>query len=123
MAPRWGAIAVGSIALLSFLAGALWAWRFNAFALVPALGITLPLAALIGSARGQGVGSLMVDMVLIAACVEAGYVVWLVAYALTDTAPADETPCRVPARAAQSAERLRVGTPPLHHAPVERNSL
>jgi hypothetical protein len=120
---------VWSIALLSFLAGALWARRFNAFALVPALGIALPLAALIGRARGEGIGSLIADMVVIAACVEAGYVAWLVARAFTDTTPADETQCRSPARAAQSAERLRVGAAPrallptLHDAPVERNSL
>jgi hypothetical protein len=108
MASGWEAIAMGSIALLSFLAGALLGLRANVLVLVPALGIALPLVALICIARGETVGSLIVDMAVTAACVEAGYIATLVARALVDAARAGETPCRFPV----SNRRQLRDTPP-----------
>lgn len=105
---------MASIVLLSFLAGALLGLRANVLVLVPALGIALPLVALICIARGETVGSLIVDMAVTAACVEAGYIATLVARALVDAARAGETPCRFPV----SNRRELRDTPPAENAPA-----
>ena len=104
---------MGSIALLSFLAGALLGLRANVLVLVPALGIALLLVALICIARGETVGSLIADMAVTAACLEAGYIATLVALALVDAARGGETPCRSPLT---SRRELR-DTPPAGPAP------
>ena len=109
MASGWEAIAMGSIALLSFLAGALLGLRANVLVLVPALGIALPLVALICIARGEMVGSLIVDMAVAATCIEAGYIATLVALALVDARRAGETPRRFPV---SSRRKLRDTPPP-----------
>jgi hypothetical protein len=82
--PRWEAIAMGIIALLGFLVGALLALRWNLLALVPVIGAALPLVALIGIARGEGAGSIAVDMLVTLTCIEAGYIARLIAYGLVD---------------------------------------
>ena len=75
---------MGIIALLGFLVGALLALRWNLLALVPVIGAALPLVALIGIARGEGAGSLAVDMLVTVTCIEAGFVARLIAYGLVD---------------------------------------
>jgi len=85
------------IALLSFLAGALLASQRKVFVLVPSLGVALPLVAWIGLARGEGLSSLILDMVLTASCAEAGYVARLVGHAFMAATPSGETRCRFPA--------------------------
>jgi hypothetical protein len=72
------------IGLLGLLAGAFLALRWNVLVLVPAIGIALPLVALIGIARGEGAGSLALDMLVAITCIEAGYVARLFAYVLAD---------------------------------------
>jgi hypothetical protein len=75
---------MGIIALLGFLVGALLALRWNLFVLVPVIGTALPMVALIGIARGEGAGSVAVDMLVTITCIEAGFVVRLIAYGLVD---------------------------------------
>jgi hypothetical protein len=62
------------IALLGLFAGILLALRWNVLVLIPAIGTALPLVALIGVARGEGVGSLALEMLVAVTCIEAGYV-------------------------------------------------
>jgi hypothetical protein len=78
--------ALGIIALLSFLFGALLALRWSVLALLPAIGAALVLVALLGVARREGAGSLAVEALVTVTCVEAGYIARLVAYALLDAA-------------------------------------
>jgi hypothetical protein len=66
------------IASLGLLAGILLSLRWNVLVLVPAIGITLPVVALIGLARGEGAGSLALDMLVAVTCIEAGYVARMV---------------------------------------------
>jgi hypothetical protein len=83
-APRREAIAMGIIALLGFFVGALLAMRWNLLVLVPVIGAALPLVALVGIARGEGAGSLAVDMLVTVTCIEAGYIARLIAFGLVD---------------------------------------
>jgi hypothetical protein len=84
MAPGREAVAMGIIALLGFLVGALLALRWNLLVLVPVIGTALPLVALIGIARGEGAGSVAVDMMVTVTCIEAGFIAKLIAYGLVD---------------------------------------
>jgi hypothetical protein len=79
-----GIIALGSIALLSLLIGALLALRWSVLVLLPAIGAALVLVASLGVARGEGAGALAIDLLVTVTCMEAGYIARLVAYALTD---------------------------------------
>ena len=78
--------ALGIIALLSFLIGALLALRWSVLVLFPAIGAALVLVALLGAVRGEGAGSLAIDLLVTVTCMETGYVARLVAYALVDAA-------------------------------------
>jgi hypothetical protein len=78
--------ALGIIALLSFLIGALLALRWSVLVLFPAIGAALVLVVLLGVARGEGAGSLAIDLLVTMTCMEAGYIARLVAYALVDVA-------------------------------------
>jgi hypothetical protein len=78
--------ALGIIALLSFLMGALLALRWSVLALLPAIGAALALVVLLSVARGEGAGSLAIDLLVTVTCMEAGYIARLVAYALADVA-------------------------------------
>jgi hypothetical protein len=83
-APRGEAIAMGIIALLGLLVGALLALRWNLLVLVPVIGAALPLVALIGIARHESAGSVAFDMMVTVTCIEAGYIARLIAYGLVD---------------------------------------
>jgi hypothetical protein len=74
------------IAFLGLSAGVFLASRWNVLVLVPAIGIALPLVALIGIAQGEGVGSLLLDMLIAVTCIEAGYIARLFAYIFADAA-------------------------------------
>jgi hypothetical protein len=81
-----GIIALGIIALLSFLIGALLALRWSVLVLLQAIGAALVLVALLGVARGEGAGALAIDLLVTVTCMEAGYIARLVACALLDAA-------------------------------------
>lgn len=89
-APGWGTVmginALATIALLSFLVGALLALRWSVLVLAPAIGAALVIVTLIGVARGEDAGSLAIDMMVTITCMEAGYIARLIAYALVDAA-------------------------------------
>jgi hypothetical protein len=93
------------IALLSFLIGAFLALRWNVLVLLVAVGATLPLVALIGSARGDDAGSLALDMLVAVTFIEAGYIAKLVAYVYVDAARAV---MRAAILGSRGAERLTV---------------
>ena len=78
--------ALGIIALLSFLIGALLALRWSVLVLLPAIGTALVLVALLGAARGETAGSLAIELLVTVTCMETGYVARLIAYALVDAA-------------------------------------
>jgi len=80
--------ALAIIASLSFLLGAVLALRWSVLVLAPAIGAALVIVALAGLARGEGAGSLAIEMMVTITCMEAGYVGRLVGYALIDAAGA-----------------------------------
>jgi hypothetical protein len=82
----WEGIAMALIALLSFSAGVLLALRSNVLVLLAAVVAVLPLVVLVGIARGEGAGSLAVDMMVTVTCIEGGYIIRLIAYGLADAA-------------------------------------
>jgi hypothetical protein len=81
-----GINALAIIASLSFLCGALLALRWSVLVLAPAIGFALVTVAVVGLARGEGAGSLAIDMMVTITCIEAGYIGRLVGYALIDAA-------------------------------------
>jgi hypothetical protein len=72
------------IALLSFSAGALLALRWDVLVLLATVGAMLPLVALIGIARGEGAGSLALDMLVAVTFIETGYIARLGAFVFAD---------------------------------------
>jgi hypothetical protein len=93
--------ALGIIALLSFLIGALLALRWSVLVLLPAIGAALVLVALLAAARGESAGSLAIELLVTVTCMETGYVARLIAYALVDAA-------RIAATAAATGARTIV---------------
>jgi hypothetical protein len=91
----WEAFVMAIIALLGLSVGAFLALRWNVLVLVPAIGIALPLVALIGIARGEGAGSLALDMLVAVTCIEAGYIARLLAGVFADAARAVMKPAIV----------------------------
>ena len=89
-APGWGTVmginALATIALFSFLIGALLALRWSVLVLAPAIGLALVIVAVVGVARREDAGSLAIDMMVTITCMEAGYIGRLVGYALFDAA-------------------------------------
>jgi hypothetical protein len=82
------AFVMAIIALLGLSVGVSLAARWNVLVLIPAIGIALSLVALIGIARGEGAGALALDMLIAVTCIEAGYIVRLLAYIFADAADA-----------------------------------
>jgi hypothetical protein len=72
------------IALVSFLIGASLSLSWDIFALVLVVADALPVVALIGFARGEAIGSIVVDLVVAVACMEAGFMAKLFVEILMD---------------------------------------
>jgi hypothetical protein len=113
--------ALGIIALLSFLMGALLALRWSVLALLPAIGAALVLVVLLSVARGEGAGSLAIDLLVTVTCMEAGYIARLVAYALADVARVAVT-TTAEAKSFGARAPVIAGLDPAIH-PLRKNSI
>jgi hypothetical protein len=83
------------IAFLGLSAGVYLALRWNVLVLVPAIGGALPLVALIDVVRGEGAGSLALDMLVAVTCIEAGYIARIFLHVFADATRAAVKPLTV----------------------------
>jgi hypothetical protein len=73
-------------ASLSFMIGLLLSLRWDIFVLLSVIAGALPVVALIGFACGEDAGSIVVELVVTIACMEAGFMAKLFVVMLTDAA-------------------------------------
>jgi putative Ca2+/H+ antiporter (TMEM165/GDT1 family) len=69
------------LALISFYVGAVLAWRFKVFVLVPTIAVDVIVVAAVGVARGDYVWSIVLAMVLSTISLQLGYLAGAIAFA------------------------------------------